>query len=246
MKTIPMIIACLLFPVFAAAECVTVEGGPTAWFQPASQEVRITALLEGRPLRSVRIDVLTAANEPVLSLSTNERGIVAVPTLSIGRYHVVAASRITQLGEMYLGELFLDVDSRTWSTVIVHRIDLVPASGFRPVDLPMIEDPWKTAQRHSEIGPVRDFRGVIGVITDPSGAEIPSAKIRVLPEGSPYGTRPTETIADQMGRFSLTLSPGRYIALVESLGFRAQSMAVEVAPGAESKEIKLSLNIGGC
>jgi hypothetical protein len=242
MKTIPILIASLLFCAFTNAECVVV-GGPTASFEPASQEVRITALLDGKPLSAVRIDILTAANEPLFSLSTDQLGIVAVPTLSIGRYHVVATSRSTRFGEMYLGELFLDVDSHAWSTPTVHSIDLFSASGFRPVDLPIMENPWKTAQRHAEIGLVRNFRGVV---TDPSGAVIPGAKVSALPEGSPYGTIPAETIGDEMGAFSMALAPGKYVGLVESPGFRPQRMSLEVAPQAEAKEIKISLNIGGC
>jgi len=79
---------------------------------------------------------------------------------------------------------------------------------------------------------------IVGVVTDPSGAVIPSANVTI---SGPTGTRTAQTAGD--GRFTFgVLTPGVYKIKVEKQGFKAAELSgVEVATGRASS-IKLQLN----
>ena len=61
---------------------------------------------------------------------------------------------------------------------------------------------------------------IYGTVTDPSGAAIPGATIKVTSEGS--GTTAT-VVGNETGEFTVgSLQPGRYAIQIEAQGFKAQ------------------------
>ena len=242
MKTLSAAAACLFLTGLAFGECVTVKASRTTAFQLLSQDVRITALLDGKPVKDVRIEVLTAS-DPRYSLVTKERGVAALPLLSPGRYHVVATAAAKLLGELYLAEVYLDVPGHVVNHPSLLAMDLVSASQFWPLEAPAVENSGEAAYKLPAISPMQVFQGVV---VDPTGAVMAGVTIRVVPEENSGESHAVEIKTDEGGRFSASLLPGTYTALVKLQGFRTQKVAFEIAPRADAKDLRFSLKIGWC
>jgi 5-hydroxyisourate hydrolase-like protein (transthyretin family) len=243
MKTLSAAAACLFLTGLAFGECVTVKASRTTAFQSPSQNVRITALLDGKPVKDVRIEVLAVANDPRYSLATNEHGVAALPLLSPGRYHVVATAPAKLLGELYLAEVYLDVPGHVVNHPSLLAMDLVSASQFWPLEAPAVENSGEAAYKLPAISPMQVFQGVV---VDPIGAAMAGVTIRVAPQEDSGESHAVEIKTDEGGRFSASLLPGTYTALVKMQGFRTQKVAFEIAPRADAKDLRFSLEIGWC
>jgi hypothetical protein len=78
-------------------------------------------------------------------------------------------------------------------------------------------------------------------VTDPSGASIPHAAIRVVPSPDPA---PTKMEADEAGQLSLNLSTGTYALFVEAPGFKAAATHIDVQGTKEVQIVPVRLEIG--
>jgi hypothetical protein len=80
------------------------------------------------------------------------------------------------------------------------------------------------------------YTPVTVVVTDPSGAGIAGAEIRVTP-GSPAGDR---LITDEHGRAQLGIPAGKYQIEVTAQGFSSNKGALEVADKAQTMTVTLT------
>jgi Carboxypeptidase regulatory-like domain len=216
--------ACLFFGTPVSGECVTVTPIMTTTFQ-VSPDIVITASLDGKRAGAVRIEVLTAFNEPRFSLVADERGVAALPALSPGSYHIVAITPLQAPGEVYLAEINFDASQNLINRPSFLNMDLVPANQFWPRDLP-VDELWAPIGNPRAVGAVQRFQGSV---IDPVGSAIAGATIRVFKQQSPGQLLITETKADESGRFSASLGPGAYTASVKMPGFRTRMITFEIA-----------------
>jgi hypothetical protein len=79
------------------------------------------------------------------------------------------------------------------------------------------------------------------VVTDPSGAGVPTANVRVVPAPDPSFKLQT----DSKGRLALNLKPGGYALFVSLLGFRKVVTHFDVHDAKEGQTVPISLRIGG-
>jgi hypothetical protein len=233
--------ASLFFGTLVSGECVTVTPIMTTTFQ-VSPDIVVTASLDGERAGAVRIEVLTAFNEPRFSLVADERGVAALPVLSPGTYHIVAVAPPQALGEVYLAEINFDVSQNLINRPSFLNMDLVSANRFWPRDLP-VDELSAPIGKPLAIGAVQRFQGSV---IDPVGSPISGATIRVFKQESSGRALVTETKADERGRFSASLGPGAYTASVKMPGFRTRMITFEIAPSAHAKDVEISLNIGSC
>jgi hypothetical protein len=240
------IVACLSLPTRSRAECVEVALPPglsrLSPYQWSFQEVRIAALLDGRAAAKAEIHILSARNQPRLLLTTDPHGLVTPPPLTPGRYHLVAVEKDKDPIEPYLAELFLDVskDPIGASDPRWLHLDLVPATQFRPLELPSLADLVAGGKQMPALGTMPKLEGFV---VDPSGAAIPGASIAVVPTDTPDDTRWIETTTDERGHFALPLKPGAYKLRVAMPGFQAQTMDFEISTQAGAKGAKVLLNV---
>ena len=224
-----------------SGECVEVTPIMMPTFQ-VSADIVVTASLDGKRTAAVRIEVLTAFNEPRFSLVADERGVAQLPVLSPGSYHIVAITPPQPLGEVYLAEINFDVSQNLLNHPSFLNMDLVPANRFWPRD-PPVEELWAPIGKPLAVGAVQRFRGSV---IDPTGSAIAGATIRVFKQKSSAQVLITEIKADESGRFSARLGPGAYTASVKMRAFRIRMITFEIAPEADTKDVEISLDIGSC
>ena len=82
---------------------------------------------------------------------------------------------------------------------------------------------------------------VTGVVTDPSGATIPDAKVE-LKDNSKGNVQESKTDKNGAYRFYL-LSPGSYTVTVTATGFSSQSRAADIAVG-QIATLSFTLSVG--
>ena len=229
MKFLGTALAVLLAVSTARAECLSVE---VLSPQKSSPDVHITVLRDGKPVSGAQ--VVLALNGMHLSLATNERGSVALPKLSPGRYQV-SASDDRGLG----AELVLDVSECQGQKPSSFEMAL----GYKAPPPPTEEQLIASAERMEVRDRVPTFEGVV---EDPSGAPVYNTIIRLFPKGFRDKAHAMEIATDSEGRFSAPLTNGLYIAFFQSPGFKTFVSVVEVTQGGKAKGIRIILQIGMC
>jgi len=194
----------------------------------SSQSARIMVLHDGKPLQSVKIDVFTADEKLRLSLSTDIDGVVVLPLLPRGRYHV-AASAPGDLG----ADLLLDVSRHKGKKPSEFSMMLLPQP-------PTLEERIAVVEGRGAIERLREFKGIT---VDPSGAAIPSVKIRIFQEGTGAKDRVATAEADATGHFSVHLANGTYTAIIQSQGFSTHIQVFEIKEEAEQKYLRIRLDL---
>lgn len=81
-----------------------------------------------------------------------------------------------------------------------------------------------------------------GVLLDPSGATIAGAEVSVAPVGASAAAAPLRMESNASGRFSFTLTPGRYRLRVSHRSFTRREEELTLAAG-ETREVSLSLEL---
>ncbi len=231
MKVIMTLAGIALSATFVVAECVVVE--PV--YHHSSEKIRITALLDGKPLKDARLEFSPMTeNKTPISLSTDRHGVASASEVPPGRYRVVATGR-----DKLLAELYLDVSkaSRNQPTLFVMNL-------AAPITrVPSVGAAWEAAEKAPVTELVREFGGLL---LDPSGASIPGAEIQVLSKDSQPAVV-AKLKSDEAGRFATRLADGTYVAFIQMPGFRRQVLAFEVARTAGPKQLRISMQIGsGC
>ena len=81
---------------------------------------------------------------------------------------------------------------------------------------------------------------VVITITDPSGAKVPTAQIRVVPAPDPE----PKMVTDDKGQLALNLKPGSYALFARFQGFKPLVLHFDVRPQSEVQTITGVLEIG--
>jgi len=230
MKIFTITAGCLLLTSFVSAECVVRQ----PIFQPSSPKVRITARLDGKPLRGAKLEFFSITEQQSrLSLSTDRQGVAKIPKLLPGQYRVVATSP----GDL-LAELYLDVSKTFEGQAKSYVMDLTPVPPAVPTltNLAITEKTPVTER-------IQEFKGLV---VDPVGAPIPGAEIQVLGKGS-HGEAVAKLKSDEAGRFAAPLAEGTYVAFLQMPGFRTEIVGFEVMRDAPTPALQISMRIAaGC
>jgi hypothetical protein len=230
MKILTIVTGSLLSASLVSAECVVVAPA----IRSSSDRVRITALFAGKPVRGARLEFFFASEKkPRVVVPTGPQGIASTPRLAPGLYRVVATGSKNLAAELYLE---VSKPSATRTTTFEMSLAPVPAS-VSPLEARLaIVEKAPIAQR------IQQFTGLV---LDPSGAAVSGAEIEVMRKGSKGG--PVAKLrADETGRFSASLDEGIYVAFIQMPGFRTEIVGVELAQGAGTDDIRISMRIGSC
>jgi Carboxypeptidase regulatory-like domain len=225
MKTMHILVVSLLFPVFAAAECVMVLAD-----QPSSRKVQIIVLVGGKPLQDARVEVLQSGRLPLAVLLTDDHGVAKLPALRPGFYSIVATS-----ANLLRSEMALHVLDRAKHKTSTFSLDLRLA-------VPTQEDIIASARRAPVTELLQSFKGIV---RDQSGARVPGAVIQVFPKDSLEKLAAIRLRADENGNFSSSLAEGPYAVLVQFQGFQPWVAGLEIVRSGEAKELQITLNLGG-
>jgi hypothetical protein len=228
MKTMSLLLA-LILPVFAAAECVTVE--PLVDLPP-SKKVRIVALVDGKPLQNARVEVLQNAPQPLVILRTNNHGAAKLPALKPGFYPVVATS-----ANQLRYETVLHVLDKAKDNAGTFSLELQLAAHPN-------EDETPASSRSVQVS--EHIQSLKGIVQDPSGAPVPGAMIRIFPKDFQGKATAIRLKADENGNFSSTLVQGTYTMVVSLQGFKSSVVGLEITPDGEAKELQITLKVGSC
>jgi|HubBroStandDraft_2_1064218.scaffolds.fasta_scaffold07580_3 hypothetical protein len=222
------VLTCLISAGFATAECVEVPPGP----KPASGNVRISALVDKKPVGGAKITVLLDGTvQPIALLFTDNNGVVSLPPLKPGLYSI-SASTSDDLHSFLVLRVFLD----TRQEISEFAMDFAPA--FTPtadVTGPDTKVPVSVQ--------AREFRGVV---QDPSGAAVPGATVQVFARDSKENLKVLQVAADQNGFIASPLPDGAYTFVVQFLGFRRWVRGLKIDQNEAEKNLTVTLNVGSC
>ncbi len=236
MKTTPIVMAFLLVPVLAHAECVTVENArahvEAMTYQFSARHARITTLQDRYPLPGVKLFMLRADRQPRFIASTDDHGVAILPKLFPGNYHISAESTKGERSELLLYVTNYAVDDTT-SITVNFAVSSLPQS--LPESEPFGSGANFDVQKASVTEHLREFKGVL---KDPSGAFVLGARVRVFLKAEANHAAIVESRTDEHGRFSAILPEGTYLARIQSPGFRAWFVVFEISKTAESKELE--------
>jgi hypothetical protein len=215
---------CLVLAVIACAESVEVG---TAKAEESSRNVRITVILNGKPLNLAKVEFCTTTGKQTcFTVLTGDNGVAVPQTLALTTYHVFALFE-----DDLSSDLYLHVSPQGKATSFA--MDLTPS--------------FKAAQAvlaAAEKLPVREIvREFTGSLQDPAGAMIPGVNIKVVRKGSADNRDVMRFKSDANGHFSAQLADGAYIAVFSSQGFRTEIVPFEVAAQGD-KEMLVRLQIG--
>lgn len=227
-----IIVTCSLLMVrFAAAECVTVYS-ETPKYEPSFRHARITIVQNGKPLKDAVVQLYIPGVQGSSSPLINDNGTAMLPKLRPGKYCVIATAKDTRSAGVCL-DVSLSAEDKT--TVL--SID-VPSKPTWP------DGPELAAAEKMPIGNrLRDFSGTV---QDESGAVVSGAEIDVLSKGSENKKYLAQIQSDHSGRFSTHLAEGTYIAFFRMSAFRTHIAVFEVVREAGSKDLLITLKVGGC
>jgi hypothetical protein len=219
-----IISACCLLLGMAVAESVEVG---TVKAQESSRKVRITVVLNGKPVNLARVEFCTTTGaQTCFTVLTGDDGIAVSQTLSLTTYHLDALFE-----DNLSSELYLHVSAQGKATAFV--MDLT--SSFKAAQAVLAA---------AEKLPVREIvREFTGSLQDPSEAMISGVNIKVVRKGSADKADVRRLMSDANGHFSAQLADGFYIAIFSVQGFRTEIVPFEVAAQGE-KEMLVKLQIG--
>ena len=200
--------------------------------QPSSQNARITVLHNGNPLPATRVAVFTGDEQPRLSLSTDEHGVVVLPALPPGRYHL-AVDASDGLG----GDLVLQVSKHKGKKTSEFTLALF----VRPPAPPTLAERIATAE---ESAPSERLQTLHGIAVDPSGAGIPRVKLQIFKKGSGAKTPLATAESDGNGHFFAQLAKGTYTAVLQAQGFSTRIYVFEITEDGEQKGSRIRLDLG--
>lgn len=219
-------LSCAVFAVTAQVVMVLREA------RPSSQNPRLKILSGGKLQPGANLAVYNVDDEQKLSFKADSHGMARLPDLPPGRYCIAASTSPTLRAILCLQ--IADRHARKPSTFSMEL-------AVQPPPPPTLEEKLEAAEK-APIGLL--MRVFLGTVWDPSGAVIPRATVNVYRQGATDVAHPLKTTADVQGRFSAVLTPGKYTVVIESPGFEAQVVTIEISPDAPQKELNVKLNIG--
>lgn len=200
--------------------------------QASTQNAKILPLLEGKPIREVKLSITTPENKPVQFVSVNKRGIATLPTLPPGRY-IVHALAADNRGAV----VCLEISSRKVGSAKSFSLKL----GVLPPPPLTFEDLLSAAESQP---PRERLQTFTGVVQDPGTAIIPGSEIQIFPKGVHDQAHSILLKSDESGRFSTPLPDGSYVVVFQMPGFRTQFVTVEIVHDGEAKDLTITLQIG--
>src|SRR5262249_54989679 len=146
-----------LLPRLAVGACTSVEPAKVEYV-PASRDISINVVLDGKPVRGALVQLAVSGAIHVSLVSTDQGGEARFRNVEPGRYSLVAmaagASRV---------QMFVEVLPReTKTTALAIKLASMPV-------------PWNATDGQTP----REVRELSGTVLDPSGAGIPFATIDV-------------------------------------------------------------------
>jgi Carboxypeptidase regulatory-like domain len=219
-----IVAACLLCATVATAESVVVTKLVP---QESSRHVRVAVVLNGKPVKGVKVDFCRTAPEgqACFSVLTGRDGTATLRALTLGDYQVFAVT-----ADRLVADLYLHVSNKR--RVTSFSLDLTKS--FRAAQEAIAAAEKLPVREH-----VCEFRGTL---QDPSGAPIPRADVEVVRKGF-EGKDVLWLKSDAEGRFSTQLADGVYVAIFYSQGFRTEIVPFEITAQGE-KEMLVKLRVG--
>jgi hypothetical protein len=213
-------------PAFPRASVEVLE------IQPSTQQPLITVSKDGAPQQGATLAVVTNSGKEKLIVTTDSRGIAKLPHLHPGIYRINASISPTLRGAICL-QIAAAHQKKPSAFTIGLRV--------QPPPPPTLEERLSAAQA----SPVSVFgRTFSGTVFDPSGTGIPRVLISIYKQSSGPAGNPRKIRSDEHGRFSASLSPGRYTAVFNNPGFEVQFLTFEIARAAAENPVTVKLNIG--
>jgi hypothetical protein len=233
MRALTLALGCFLIAAKATIACSVVQVVETL---PSSPNVRLTVLKEGTPQQNAMIVVILQMNAQQVgpALKTDARGTAELRNLAPGTYCITATAD-PRLG----ADLCLDVLKGHDRKRTEFSLKLAPL----PPPPPTLAEQLEQAAKSPPEVQAREFKGIV---TDVVGAAIRGAGVVVYVSRS--GEKPTliKLEADEDGRFSMPLNPGRYAAAFQSTGFKTRFVSFEIGPDESQAIVPIVLQIGSC
>ncbi len=198
--------------------------------QPASQNARITVLMDGKTQKDVKVTVTTTDGQPKASLVSDSRGVVRLPTLLPGNYCVTASAP-----SMRRSEICLAISSHHGKK----RFSMILAAPAPPS--PTFDEKLQTAEKKL---PGEKTRHLAGVVKDVLGAVIPGAQVEIMPYGSRDLAHTRKAVTDIAGQFSYPLEPGSYTVIFKAPGFETKILVFDVFADAAKDQVGVKMEVG--
>lgn len=204
-------------------------------FQPASQSVRITALLDGKPMGDAHFDIFLYphryGDQPRYSLTSNEEGVAAIQKITPANYEIAVSAKWG-----WMSDLLVAVSGNQRLSEL--SVNLLPDREHAFAERILAA---------AEKGPVTTlFPEFSGAVRDPSGAGISGTKITIWRVGEEHAGPGTESTADNGGRFSISLPEGKYDALFEEPGFGLKAVLFDISRAASPSDVNVTLEVSWC
>jgi Carboxypeptidase regulatory-like domain len=221
-----------------AALCLSCIAAPAAWSSVtvtsvirSDQNPRITILADGKPLANAKVEVYGNDGLRRTEMFANEQGVVVLPVLPAGQYHV-AANGPDGLG----ADLYLKLSGHTTK----HPTEFSLTLYQRPPEPPSIAERIATATHIETPEMLRMFSGTV---TDPTGAGVAKAHVNVQRQAALDGKYVARLTADKFGRFTANLPYGKYVAVIMVPGFSPRIYVFETSDTAVATVAHIRLNI---
>jgi hypothetical protein len=204
--------------------------------RPSSPNVRLTVLKDGIPQQNATLVVTLQMNAQQVgpALRTGSRGTAELRNLAPGTYCVTVTAD-PRLG----ADLCLDVLKAHDRKRSDFSLKLAPLPPPPPTLAEQLEEAAKSPPQIR----ARQFQGVV---TDVVGASIRGAGVVVYVPRSGETPSLIRLEADEDGRFSMPLNPGRYAAAFQSSGFKTRFVSFEIGPDESQAIVPIVLQIGSC
>jgi hypothetical protein len=213
------------------SECVFVP--PT--FQPSSQFVLVTALLDGKPVKGAQIDAFLYgrrySEEPRYSFIADDTGVVAIRQMAPANYDIVMTAKWG-----WTADLLLTVSKGEKMSQFAVKLQPDRERAF-------IERALAASEKAAMTTRLPEFAGVV---QDGSGAGIGRTRITAWKVGEEHSGPGTESTADGGGHFSISLPEGRYVALFDEQGFFLKAVFFEISRQASPGNLDVTLEVGAC
>ena len=200
--------------------------------QQSSIHPQIIVLDDGRPAAGAKVKILRLrAGDSVLlhEVTTGADGVVPISQLPIGRYEVIASwEKLSDDLELQVARRYSDAKSR----FTLNLVCCLP---------PTLEERVASAEKASEKLRIRKMDGTV---TDPTGALVAGAQLKVLRENQTKLEPVAQSKADREGHFSIDLPDGPYVLVASCPGFKTSVTLVEITAAAESGSLRIRLQIG--
>ncbi len=233
MRALAPALGCLLIAAKATIACSVVQVVETL---PSFPNVRLTVLNDGTPQQNATLVVTLQANAQEVgpALTTDARGGAELRNLAPGTYCITATSD-PKLGAV----LCLVVSNAHDRKRSEFSLKLVPL----PPPPPTLAEQLEQAAKSPPQVHAREFEGIV---TDVTGAHIPRAGVVVYVHGSEKKPILIRLEADEEGRFSVPLNPGRYATAFQSPGFKTRFVVFEIGPEESQESVPIVLQVGSC